>query len=518
MSYNGSGLFQINTSGQPVVAGTVITASAFNALTADLATGLTTAITKDGQTATTARITFAQGLTSSLVTDSTSTSSGSIITAGGLGVAKAAYIGSDSVISGLTVGKGAGAVATNTAVGASALGGGSQSGNHLAAFGKDALGANSSGVRSVAAGSGALSANTTGSYNVGVGTYDAGGAATLASNTTGSNLVAIGIGALASNSTASNTTAVGYQAGYSQTTLGTQNVYIGQQAGYQATGGYNTGVGYSALYSAAASAAQYNTAIGNNSFGSISSGGFNTGVGYNTGSVATTGTYNTFVGAYCGSAITTGGKNTIIGNYGGNQGGLDIRTASNYIVLSDGDGNPRMYANSAAWAIPTGGTLTLNPAGGGAGLGGAVVIRQASGSARIDQYNDSSSTLGVQYFYYNAVEKGSITVSSTATAYNTSSDYRLKNSVAPMTGALAKLELLKPCTYKWNADGSDGEGFIAHELAEVCPQAVHGEKDAVDENGKPQYQGIDVSFLVATLTAAIQELKAEFDAYKAAHP
>jgi hypothetical protein len=93
MSYNGSGLFQINTSGQPVVAGTVITASAFNALTADLATGLTTAITKDGQTATTAQIPFAQGLRSTLVTDSTTSTSGSIITDGGLGVAKAITAG-----------------------------------------------------------------------------------------------------------------------------------------------------------------------------------------------------------------------------------------------------------------------------------------------------------------------------------------------------------------------------------------------------------------------------------------
>ena len=93
MSYNGSGTFNINSTGQPVVAGTVITASAFNALTTDLATGLTTAITKDGQTTTTARITFAQGITSSLVTDSSSVSTGSIITAGGAGIAKNLYVG-----------------------------------------------------------------------------------------------------------------------------------------------------------------------------------------------------------------------------------------------------------------------------------------------------------------------------------------------------------------------------------------------------------------------------------------
>jgi hypothetical protein len=110
---------------------------------------------------------------------------------------------------------------------------------------------------------------------------------------------------------------------------------------------------------------------------------------------------------------------------------------------------------------------------------------------------------------------GTIRTNASATAYNTSSDYRLKNTIAPMTGALAKVALLKPCTYKWNVDGTDGEGFIAHELAEVVPDCVSGAKDAVDANGNPQYQGVDTSFLVATLTAAIQELKAELDTVKA---
>jgi hypothetical protein len=100
MSYNGSGTFQINTTGQPVVTGTVISSTAFNALTADLATGLSTAITKDGQTATTARIPFAQGITSTLVTDSSSISTGSIITAGGVGIAKALYVGTTANVAG----------------------------------------------------------------------------------------------------------------------------------------------------------------------------------------------------------------------------------------------------------------------------------------------------------------------------------------------------------------------------------------------------------------------------------
>ena len=102
MSYNGSGTFQINTSGQPVVTGTVISSTAFNALTADLANGLSTAITKDGQTATTVRIPFAQGINSSLATDATNTATGSIITAGGVGIAKALFVGTTANIAGVT--------------------------------------------------------------------------------------------------------------------------------------------------------------------------------------------------------------------------------------------------------------------------------------------------------------------------------------------------------------------------------------------------------------------------------
>ena len=102
----------------------------------------------------------------------------------------------------------------------------------------------------------------------------------------------------------------------------------------------------------------------------------------------------------------------------------------------------------------------------------------------------------------------SISTSASTTTYSTSSDYRLKNTIAPMTGALDKVALLKPCTYKWIVDGSDGQGFIAHELQEVVEGCVTGTKDAVDAEGNPQYQGIDTSFLVATLTAAIQEQQA----------
>jgi len=134
----------------------------------------------------------------------------------------------------------------------------------------------------------------------------------------------------------------------------------------------------------------------------------------------------------------------------------------------------------------------------------SVKVRNATGGIITQPGSDNYTALG--FNNASGVSKGSITVSSTATAYNSASDYRLKDNIVPMTGALSRVASLKPVTYTWKADGSSAEGFIAHELAEVCPHAVTGEKDAVDADGKPIYQGIDTSFLVATLTAAIQEL------------
>ena len=133
----------------------------------------------------------------------------------------------------------------------------------------------------------------------------------------------------------------------------------------------------------------------------------------------------------------------------------------------------------------------------------------------IEMYGSTSSRVSFYSSNGSSTRVGAITVNTTNTTYGTSSDYRLKENIAPMTGALAKVQALKPVTYTWKADGSEGQGFIAHELQEVIPDAVVGEKDAVDKDGKPTYQGVDTSYLVATLTAAIQELKAELDSVKA---
>jgi hypothetical protein len=135
-----------------------------------------------------------------------------------------------------------------------------------------------------------------------------------------------------------------------------------------------------------------------------------------------------------------------------------------------------------------------------------------SGSAYPVYFQDSDNTSTTQVLVRinrSATNVGNIYTTNIATVYGTSSDYRLKNNVIPMTDALSKIAKLKPVTYKWNSDNSDGEGFIAHELQEIVPQAVAGEKDAVDAQGNPKYQNIDTSFLVAILVSGIQELSAQ---------
>jgi hypothetical protein len=118
-------------------------------------------------------------------------------------------------------------------------------------------------------------------------------------------------------------------------------------------------------------------------------------------------------------------------------------------------------------------------------------------------------------FLEGTTQRGGITSNGSSTTYATTSDYRLKENVAPMVGALDIISQLKPVTYSWKENGSEGQGFIAHELQEVVPDAVVGEKDAINEDGSIKPQGIDTSFLVATLTAAIQELNAKVEALEA---
>jgi hypothetical protein len=717
MSYNGSGTFNINTAGQPVVTGTTITSTAFNLLTADLATGLSTALTKDGQTTPTANIpmgsfkitglgagtaatdaaqygqlqagattiatvtgtdtyvgtlspaiaAYATGNLFSFVAPNTNTGAATInlnslgtknitklgstalaagdivsgrvyqieydgtrfqllnpsastvasfsagstgftpssattgavtlagtlaTTNGGTGLtsftanqvfyasstsafaqsSNLQFSGTDLTVYGLTVGRGAGAVSTNTAVGASALSGNS-SGAESTAIGFEALKvstasnntavgsyagrANTSGTANSFFGNGAGISNTTGSYNTAIGRsaletqttasfntavgYQAAynnttasdttavgyqsllanttggdnsafGLWALKSNTTGGSNTSVGAMALFSNTTAANNTAVGYQAAYSNTT-GDAIVGIGRGALYSnSTGYYNTATGYNTSYSntsgienvsngfialSANTTGSYNTAIGSRALSSNTTGQYNTAVGQNAGYTndggqynvyvgngagngatsdrcvfvgayagnVSTGTQNTFVGQDAGSVMTSGTRNTIIGRYTGNLGGLDFRTQSNFVVLSDGDGN---------WGY------------------------RWSNSGGSYQQNNSAS-------------------------WSTTSDARVKENIVSLSSGLDKILALRPVEFDYKIFAKQHEvGFIAQEYQQVLPDQVTSEPPSNKEifvmTGGEQLLGIQQN-LTPYFVKAIQEqqaiilsLKARLDA------
>ena len=202
-------------------------------------------------------------------------------------------------------------------------------------------------------------------------------------------------------------------------------------------------------------------------------------------------------------------------------------TASLPVITTTGDTNTGIFFPAAdTIAFTEGGVESARIDSSGRLLVGTTstigaarfVVEQDTAVANPMAVSNPRSSAATDYaimFYRNASLVGSIQTSLSATSYVTSSDYRLKHDIQPMTGALAKVAALKPVIYKWNIDDSESQGFIAHELQEVVPECVTGEKDAVDADGNPQYQGIDTSFLVATLTAAIQELRGIVDSQAA---
>jgi hypothetical protein len=133
--------------------------------------------------------------------------------------------------------------------------------------------------------------------------------------------------------------------------------------------------------------------------------------------------------------------------------------------------------------------------------------------------NDTSSGNGAAFinFHSGGTSRGTITNNNnTAVAYNTTSDYRLKENVDYSFDATTELKKLKPCKFNFTADKDRiVEGFLAHEVQDIVPQAITGKKDEVDEDGNPVYQGIDQAKLVPLLTKTLQEALTRIDTLEA---
>jgi hypothetical protein len=142
-------------------------------------------------------------------------------------------------------------------------------------------------------------------------------------------------------------------------------------------------------------------------------------------------------------------------------------------------------------------------------------IRVINNNTNIVYVNTGANGTALCYFQTASAELGKIRINGAGVAYDTTSDYRLKENLEPITDATTRVQALKPWRFNFISHPEvTVDGFLAHEAQEVVPEAVGGAKDEVDADGNPVYQGIDQSKLVPLLTAALQEAVAEIKALK----
>lgn len=184
--------------------------------------------------------------------------------------------------------------------------------------------------------------------------------------------------------------------------------------------------------------------------------------------------------------------------------GMNVPAGYNYEIDVDG---------SEVMRIDSDGVIRAGNLNEKLGAGSDFVSLSGNGYASLRVRRGADTGNAVLFFGSSSSSSavGSIDTSSSSTSYNTSSDYRLKEDWQPMANASDRVSALKPVNFAWKVDGSRVDGFLAHELQEVVPEAVTGNKDAVDDEGNPVYQGIDQSKLVPLLTAALQEAVAKIE-------
>lgn len=325
--------------------------------------------------------------------------------------------------------------------------------------------------------------------------------------------IAIGCGALCSNTAGFQNVAVGHIAMCSLTGANAnQNVALGTSALCAFTTGLsNDAVGALALI--AFQSGCYNVSVGGYSSFCYVTGNFSTAIGHRALNLAT-GCCNTSLGAFAGENITTGCGNVAIGPFthigdptANNQLAIGYAPGQNWL---SGDCNRNIYTTNS-FVIPKTNVACSLPIYNGGDTGfypdstfGACLVMGST-------YVGSKRFIA---FMYNNTVIGSIDSSgTTGTQYVTTSDYRLKENVKDLEGATEVLRALPVREYNFIAEPEIArQGFLAHELQEFVPQAVSGEKDEVDEDGNPKYQGVDASQVVPLLTAALKESIARIDA------
>jgi hypothetical protein len=211
--------------------------------------------------------------------------------------------------------------------------------------------------------------------------------------------------------------------------------------------------------------------------------------------------------------IFTDASNNSILTIGGGLGSTGDFNSVTDIELHTGTGTGTQ--TTAAMKIDSSGNVTIGNPSVASGLEGILELSATSRSA-ITTVHAGTILTNHHIFVNNNGAVGTIRTLNSSTSYNTSSDYRLKENVDYDFTALDRVAQLKPARFNFIANADiTVDGFLAHEVQDIVPEAIQGEKDAVDSEGNPEYQGIDHSKLVPLLTKAIQELKTELDAAKA---
>ena len=242
-------------------------------------------------------------------------------------------------------------------------------------------------------------------------------------------------------------------------------------------------------------------------------------ISFNKSNSNTLGTFGTALGANTdiGSIVFSGSDGTkfvpgalIAAEVDGTSGANDMPGRLVFSTTADGASSP-----TESFRVTSSGKLRFG--GGGTNYNSSQIeVTADSTFAGATFYQPSAISYTAVFFRNLNGNVGSITTDGSATAYNTSSDYRLKENVTPITNGITRFQQLRPSQFNFIADPDKTfDGFLAHEAQAVVPECVIGEKDAVDEDGNPVYQGIDQSKLVPLLTAALQEAIAKIETLEA---